>query len=48
MVPVNKLADIKAQQSGTNIDVTKFGRLMEYLNNRDKVMPLSGWGTDPP
>ncbi|CAF4686927.1 unnamed protein product, partial [Rotaria sp. Silwood2] len=48
MVPVNKLADLKAQQPGTIIDVTKFGRLMKYFNNRDKVMPLSGWGTDPP
>ncbi|CAF4843076.1 unnamed protein product [Rotaria sp. Silwood1] len=48
LVPVNKVTDLKAQKSGANIDITKFGRLIEYLNNRDKVITLSGWGTDPP
>ncbi len=48
LVPAHKLADLKAQQVGTRLDVTQFGSMIKYRNKRGEVKPMSGWGTDPP
>ncbi len=42
------MADLQAQRSGTNIDVTKFGSIMQYRNHQGRTVLMSGWGTDPP
>lgn len=48
LVPVSAVSALKAQKPGETIDITKFGRLIEYRNRKDKVLPTSGWGADPP
>jgi len=48
LVPVNKVADLKAQKPGGTIDVTKFGNIIEYRDKQGKIKPMSGWGTNPP
>jgi len=48
LVPAHNLADLKAQELGITLDVTKFGSIIKYRNNRGEVKPMSGWGTDPP
>ncbi len=48
LVPADKLADLKAHPSGADIDVKKFGSVIQYRNHRGKIMPMSGWGIDPP
>ncbi|CAF4101217.1 unnamed protein product, partial [Rotaria sordida] len=47
-VPHHNLANLKAQPKGSIMDVTKFGRISEYRNNRGEVKATSGWGTNPP
>ena len=42
------MTSLKAQKPGETIDITKFGRLIEYRNRRNSVLPTSGWGVDPP
>ncbi|CAF4151847.1 unnamed protein product [Rotaria sordida] len=44
----HNLANLKAKGKGSNIDITDFGRILQYRNNRDQIKPASGWGTNPP
>ncbi|CAF3753260.1 unnamed protein product [Rotaria sordida] len=48
LIPTNKFADLKVLQSDAKIDIPNFGRLIEYLDNRDEIKPMSGWGINPP
>jgi hypothetical protein len=48
LVPISKVVELKAQQPSETIDITKFGRLIEYRDYRNRTLPTSGWGTDPP
>ncbi|CAF1365576.1 unnamed protein product, partial [Rotaria sordida] len=48
IVSHHNLANLKAKGKGSNIDITDFGRILQYRNNRDQIKPASGWGTNPP
>jgi hypothetical protein len=48
LVPANKLADIRAQPAGGNIDVTEFGSILKYRDHQGRTESTSGWGKDPP
>ncbi|CAF3918517.1 unnamed protein product [Rotaria sp. Silwood1] len=48
LVPYDKRASLNDQRSGSSIDATKFGRVVEYRDERGKIEPASGWGNDPP
>lgn len=48
LVPVSAVAALKAQKPGETIDITKFGRLIDYRDRKNKVSAASGWGVDPP
>jgi hypothetical protein len=47
LVPVNKLADLKAQRPGADLDVRDFGRLIQYRNKSGTTLQMSGWGRYP-
>ncbi|CAF4743106.1 unnamed protein product [Rotaria sp. Silwood1] len=48
LVPLSKLADIKAQGTGADINVTDFGCIIAYLDNSGNIQKTSDWGFDPP
>lgn len=48
LVCVSAVASLKAQKPGETIDITKFGRQIEYCNRKKSVLPACGWGVDPP
>ncbi len=48
LVPIDKLADCRAQPAGSNIDVTDYGEIMKYRNHQGRTESTSGWGRDPP
>ncbi|CAF4630629.1 unnamed protein product [Rotaria sp. Silwood1] len=48
LVPLSKLADIKAQGTGSDINVTDFGCIIAYLDNSGNIQKTSDWGFDPP
>jgi hypothetical protein len=48
LVPADKLADIRAQRAGSNIDVTEFGPIIQYRDHQGRTVSTSDWGTDPP
>jgi hypothetical protein len=47
LVPANKLADLTALPAGSNLDVTAFGRHIQYRNKSGITLQMSGWGRDP-
>ncbi|CAF1178387.1 unnamed protein product [Rotaria sordida] len=48
LVPLSKVADAEALKSDKSINVTDFGRVIEYLNNRGNIKQMFGLGIDPP
>ncbi|CAF3722578.1 unnamed protein product [Rotaria sp. Silwood1] len=48
LVPASQIADLNAHPQNTTADITKFGSIIQYLNNRDQIILTSGWGIDPP
>ncbi|CAF1247480.1 unnamed protein product [Rotaria sordida] len=48
LVPVNKLADLKANRQKSMIDIKNFGRMIEYFNNRDEIKQMSGSAIESP
>jgi hypothetical protein len=48
LVPADKVVDLKAHMSHATLDITNFGRVIDYRNHRNKVLQACGWGTDPP
>ncbi|CAF2148696.1 unnamed protein product [Rotaria magnacalcarata] len=48
LVTIDKNAEANALNGHSTVDVTKFGRFIQYLNHRNEIKQMSGWGTDPP
>ncbi|CAF3774220.1 unnamed protein product [Rotaria sordida] len=48
LVPLSKVADAEALKSDKSINVTDFGRVIEYLDNRGNTKQMFGLGIDPP
>ncbi|CAF0986266.1 unnamed protein product [Didymodactylos carnosus] len=48
LVPFHKLAHLREQPEGSNIDITQFGEVLTYKDENGVVHPCSGWGEDPP
>jgi hypothetical protein len=48
LVPADKLSAIRAQRAGGNIDVTDFGRILQYRDHQGRTVSTFDWGTDPP
>lgn len=47
LVSNDKLGPLKRQAAGETIDITKFGRVIEYRDKNGTVRPASDWGPDP-
>lgn len=48
MVSASNMTALKACKEGSNIDVTDYGRIVQYINNKGEIKDMSGWGSDPP
>jgi hypothetical protein len=48
LIPVHKLADLKAHPKDTPVNPIKYGRFVNYRDDRDRLLSMSGWGTNPP
>jgi len=48
LVPHNKIDYLKQKQIGETIDCRIFDSIITYRDNRNRVLPMSGWGIDPP
>ena len=48
LVPYDQTASLRGQISGDTIDIKKFGRVIEYRDEKGTLQQLSEWGQDPP
>jgi hypothetical protein len=48
LVPYDQIAYMNGHRIGDTLDITKFGRVIEYRDEQGTLHPLSGWGQDPP
>ncbi|CAF1329795.1 unnamed protein product [Adineta steineri] len=48
IVSHEKINDLRSKPIGETIDYTKFGCVIQYKNDRNEIVSMSGWGTDPP
>jgi hypothetical protein len=48
LVPYYKRTPLNSSENGATIDITEFGSVIQYRDDRGRIRPMSGWGTDPP
>lgn len=48
LVPYDHVASLRGQRSGDTLDITKYGRVIEYRDENGTLQKLSEWGQDPP
>ncbi len=48
LVPFYNVVHFKGHPTCPTIDITRFGRVIEYRNNRGEIKSMAGSGTDPP
>ena len=48
LVPGNKINELKDHTAGAKIDITRFGRVIEYNDEDRHNKQASGWGKYPP
>lgn len=47
LVPLDKVASLKALPTGDTVDITAFGQVIRYRNHRGEIITMSQWGTNP-